>query len=252
MDQNSLLTYVVYSHTDYIRILEIQSDYIQKCPNRTLFVNTSTNRELQFIEKKYDKVVHYDDTMQYTDRVAQGLQSIESKYVLFTHDIDILLSVDLQTIEQLITLAEQHDIDRIDLKHTPIAEDGQECDNEVSLAKVTDVNSYMYNVNPSIWKVDAFRDLLSNFKNRSYRNIEDLDVQKFCLKYNMYKAYSNTFLKCGYYNCMSFYTFLHISHAGRLLTLNEESKTEYGQSYQDVRGEFEKIVDKYNLRQTQL
>jgi hypothetical protein len=243
-----MIPYVVYSHTDYLKVLEIQSDYIQKCPNRVLLINTPVSGELDYIEAKYDKVVYYNDTLQYTDRVAQGLESINSKYILFTHDIDILLNIDLQTIEQLVTLAEQHNIDRIDLKHTPVSQDEQEHDNEVVLRRVTDVNSYMYNVNPSIWKVDAFRDLLSNFKNRNYRNIEDLDVQKFCLKYNMYKAHSNTFLKCGYYNCMSFYTFLHISHAGRLLTLNEESKTEYGQSYQDVRGEFEKIVDKYNLR----
>lgn len=247
-----MIPYVVYSHTDYLKVLEVQSDYIQKCPNRVLFVNTPASGELDYIEAKYNKVVYYDDALQYTDRVAQGLQSIDSKYILFTHDIDILLNIDLQIIEQLVTLAEEHNIDRIDLKHTPVPQDVQEHDNEVALLRVTDVNNYMYNVNPSIWKVDAFRDLLSNFKNRSYRNIEDPDVQKFCLKYNMYKAYSNTFLKCGYYNCMSFYTFLHISHAGRLLTLNEESKTEYGQSYQDVRGEFEKIVDKYNLRQTQL
>ena len=242
-----MIPYIVYSHTDYLKILEVQSDYIQKCPNRVLFVNTPTGEELQSIEAKYDKVVYYDDTLQYTDRVAQGLESIKNKYILFTHDIDILLNIDLQTIEQLITLAEEYNIDRIDLKHTPILEDVHEHDNEVSLVKVTDVNNYMYNVNPSIWKVDAFKDLLSNFKNRNYRNVENLDVQKFCLKYNMYKAHSNTFLKCGYYNCMNFYTFLHISHAGRLLTLNEDSKTEYGQSYEDVANEFKKINDIYNL-----
>lgn len=242
-----MIPYVVYSHTDYLKILEVQSDYIHKCPNRVLFINTPTGRELQSIEGKYGKVVYYDDTLQYTDRVAQGLESIKSKYIIFTHDIDILLSIDLRTIEQLVTLAEEHNIDRIDLKHTPIPEDTHEHDKEVSLVKVTDVNSYMYNVNPSIWKVDAFKDLLNNFKNRNYRNVEDLDVQKFCLKYNMYKAHSDTFLKCGYYNCMSFYTFLHISHAGRLLTLNEDSKTEYGQSYQDVANEFKKINDLYNL-----
>lgn len=150
MKQSSLITYVVYSHTDYLRVLDVQSDYIQKCPNKTLFVNTPTNRELESIEKKYDKVIYYDDTLQYTDRVAQGLQSIKSKYILFTHDIDILLSIDLQTIDQLVTLAEQHDIDRIDIKHTPTTEYEQEHDNEVSLVKVTDINSYMYNVNPSI------------------------------------------------------------------------------------------------------
>jgi hypothetical protein len=210
-------------------------------------VNTPTNGELKSIEAKYNKVVYYDDTLQYTDRVAQGLENIDGEYILFTHDIDILLNIDLQIIDKLVTLAEEHNIDRIDLKHTPVLEGAQEYGNEVSLSRVTDVNSYMYNVNPCIWKVDAFKDLLSNFKNRSYRNVEDLDVQKFCLKYNIYKAYSSTFLKCGYYNCMSFYIFLHISHAGRLLTLNEDSKTEYGQSYQDVEDEFRKIVNKYNL-----
>lgn len=242
-----MIPYVVYSHTDYLKILEVQSDYIQKCPNRVLFVNTPTNGELESIEAKYDEVIYYNDSLQYTDRVAHGLENIDSKYILFTHDIDILLNIDLQTIDQFVTLAEEHNIDRIDLKHTPVIEDAHEYNNEVSLIKVTDVNSYMYNVNPCIWKVDAFKDLLSNFKNRSYRNVEDMDVQKFCLKYNMYKAHSNIFLKCGYYNCMSFYTFLHISHAGKMLTVNEDSKTEYGQSYEDVKDEFKKIVDTYNL-----
>ena len=102
-------------------------------------------------------------------------------------------------------------------------------------------------MNPSIWKRESFIDLLSNFKHKNYRTIEDMDVQMYSKKFKIFKMFSNKKLDCGYFQCLESFVFLHISHNGKLLPLNMNFVTVYGQSYSDISNEYIKIVEKYDL-----
>ena len=136
-------------------------------------------------------------------------------------------------------------IDRVDLKHSPILTNNNILIDGVSLVKQLNPNSFIYNVNPSIWKTTSFIDLLSNFRSKTYRTIEDIDTQIFCMKYNIYKTHTPSYLKCGYYNCTEFFKFLHISHSGTLLSSNENCCTVYGQSCLDIKEDLTNILNKY-------
>ncbi len=109
--------------------------------------------------------------------------------------------------------------------------------------------TYVFNVNPSIWKKDSYMELLTNFQDRTYRNIEYDDVQEFCSKYRILNLYTRNVLHCGYLKCLPFYKYLHITHYQRFLRFNESFTDEFGQSYRDAAKEYSEIVETYNLKE---
>jgi hypothetical protein len=263
-----MINYIVYGNTDYLDVLNIQTDYMESRGDLTLLIN-SNDLQLDELYSKYNKVIFYDNTDTYATRLLTSLEQVTADYFLFIHDIDILLNVDDEHIKKFYDFLVYNNFDRIDLKHTDNIEhfllinanknlainewaqvNKKNLNEGVYLVKQDDPKDYIYNVNPSIWKRKSFLELLSNFKEKNYRNIEGLDVQIFTAKFNIFKLYSNTKLECGYFNCLDIFTFLHISHSGKFLPLNNEFKSVYGQPYNDVSQEYIKIVNKYNLKKS--
>lgn len=258
-----MINYVVYSHTDFLDVLRVQTDYIKSRGNITLLIN-SNSLDVSDLYDSYDNVIFYEDTNSYATKLLTSINQITLDTFLFLHDNDILLNVDNTILESLVSLVDDGVADRIDLKHTPVVgdslvkvvEDGVWSDiphsdvpsNSFCLVPQNDTGQYIYNVNPCIWRKDSFVDLLNNFPEKTYRNIEGLDVQTFCKKFNVYKLNSVNILECGYFKCLPLFTFLHITHFARLLLLNDNYVTEFGQSYVDVSDEYVKIVNKYKLK----
>jgi hypothetical protein len=242
---------IIYSHSSYIDILRVQTDFFHKKNyfNLTLFINSNCILPTD-ITSKFDKIFFYEESLTYPSRILQCLHKYNEEVFLFIHDIDILLEMDNEVISKMYNMMADSEIDRIDLKQTEkiISNENILVNDELSLIKQTDPNKYIYNVNPSIWKKKSFSDILSRFSNRTYRDIEMIDVQNYCTKYNIYKLYSSLEKKCGYFNCSVFFVFLHISHSGKLLELNESFTTMYNQSYYDVKNEFIDIKQNYKLQ----
>lgn len=250
---------VIYSNTDYLDILNIQTDFVQKY-SPILFINKN-DLDLTNLFEKYETIIFYDNSLPYAKRVLDCLKQIKEDYILFTHDIDIILNINEPQINSIYDFMLNQSIDRIDLKHSRdllsnlyvdinknflLSKELPESNN--FMIRQTNVNNYIYNVNPSIWKKNTFLNVLQNFSHKNYRDIEQIDVQIFCMQFNIYKLYSKNFLKCGYFECSEFYKFLHISHSGKILSLNDKNQTEFGQSYDDCSSEFRNIVEKYNLK----
>jgi len=260
-----MLNFTVYSHTDYLDILEIQTDHICNGGKHTLFINEST-RDINYITKHYDRVILYSDNDTYASRLLSCLLKIDDNYILLTHDIDIVVHMHEDCILKISKLAQQHNWDRIDLKYVPINKNSiladVSSDNSITwcnaatdklyngrlyLVKQIDPDNYIYNVNPSIWKRETLIQILSTFKDKTYRSIEGIDVQHFCKQYNVYKLFSGNVKECGYFQCVSEYVYLHITHGGKLIIPNDKLTTEYGQSYKDVSDKYDYIVKKYNI-----
>ena len=55
-----MINYIVYGNTDYLDVLQIQSDYISGRGNLTLFLNTN-DLDLTELLSNYDKVIYYDN-----------------------------------------------------------------------------------------------------------------------------------------------------------------------------------------------
>jgi len=250
-----LITPVVYSHTDYYLILKIQTEYFMGLfENTTLFINQNYQKHHEHIFEKYNNIHFYKDFLPYASRVLSCLENIKTEYILFTHDIDILLHCDNSILEYLTDLMYLNNIDRIDLKHW-VPQDGEqifELDFNINIVQQKNPNNYIYNVNPSIWKVSTFKKLLGTFSNRTYRNIESYDTQVWLQNYDVYKLYTEPMLKCGYYNCVDFYKFLHITHSGKFLPLNKQKITELGQSYEDVYEDYVNIVENFDIKSSSM
>lgn len=264
-----MINYIVYGNTDYLDVLQIQTDYMVRRGHLTLFLNSNT-LELTDLYSKYDKIIYYDGNDQYAKRLLTCFESIEDDYFLFIHDIDVLLDVDIKTIERFYSFLAVNNFDRIDLKYTDkinsnalmiktddnldvtewLAVFENEITDGIYLIKQDDPKDYIYNVNPSIWKKDSFVKLLSSFKDKNYRTIEEMDVQNFAKQFKVFKMHSKIKIDCGYFQCLDIFKFLHISHSGKLLPLNSSFTTVYGQPYKDVSNEYIKIVDKYNLKKS--
>jgi len=262
--RNYMLNFVIYTHTDYLDVLTIQTDYCEKIYNKVLFINENS-LDLSDIYSKYERVCFYKNEDPYSKRLIQCLNQIEDDYIVFFHDIDILINMNPNTIITLHDFLKTKKYDRIDLKHTESINSSliYEClnihdhltwgkcdtvnDTNMFLIKQDDPREYIYNVNPSIWRRETLLEIMNKFPTKTYRTIEDMDVQLFCKKYNIFKLYSKHKYECGYFNCVEDFKFLHISHNGKLLPLNDY-RTVYGQSYLDVKDEYESIVNKFDLK----
>lgn len=267
------LTYVIYSHTEFLDMLQIASDYSKSIENKILLINENDILP-DDIKSNFKEIIFYDDTLPYTTKISRVLDKISSKYILFTHEVDIMLNVDEKIINQFVDFMELDDVDRIDLQPNegntkgvyikidsntnvtewPKYENLHDPYNQLThtdhyLGLHTNPRTYIFNVNPSIWKKSTLLELFTTFSGRTYRNIEHDDVQDYCTKYKIYNLYSRYVLHCGYLKCLPFYKYLHITHYQRLLRFNGKFVDEFNQSYIDASKEYTEIVDKYKLKE---
>tara|TARA_R110000744_G_scaffold342881_5_gene448103 strand:+ start:3449 stop:4297 length:849 start_codon:yes stop_codon:yes gene_type:complete len=237
-----MIPYIIYSHTEFLDILLTQTDYLKSYDNKILLINKS-DMKLDDLYSNYSKVIFYDDTQPYATRLLK-LSELDVEYGLFIHDIDIVINRDDSVIETLVQKMIETDMDRLDLQYQNIRRTtntaGELIDMELKstddtelqipfqwenpndlrfyLTKQDDANHYIYNVNPSIWKISTFMELMTEFKNESYRSIENQPTQEFCKRYNIYKLYG-PYVRCGGMGCLPFFQFIHITHGGKLLPI---------------------------------
>lgn len=259
------MNFIVYSHSSYLDILEIQTEYIHRHTNKTtLLINRGSHLPSRLLDP-YSSVIYYNDENPYAQRIIECMGQIDHTTFLLTHDIDILLNCDSKTIRGIFDFVESGRADRVDLKQTTNLNSFKFLDiNKLEkenlspssaidlqigqfLVKEEDPSNYIYNVNPSIWSKRSLTEIMLRFPNKDYRNIEGADVQSFCQKYKVYKMYSGNHLKCGYFDCLDFFVFLHITHGGRLLPINESLTSLHGQPYTDISHEYGKIISKFDL-----
>lgn len=234
-----MLTYIVYSHTEFLDVLLTQTHYLELYDNKILLINSS-DQELTELYSKYKQVIFYDDTLPYASRLLE-ITKLNLDYALFIHDIDILVERDDTLIEHLLDNMKQNNLDRITLQykniiHNPntetieISKDGS----AFSLIKEENINQYIYNVNPSIWKISAFMDIMNKFKTLGYRTIESSPVMEYCQKYRIFCLYHDSYINCGHFGCLPFFQYIHITHGGKLLPLVNNNLNDL-------------LADKYNL-----
>lgn len=264
-----MINFVVYSHSSYSDILQIQTDYITKDSDVILLIDKNDIIS-DSVYGKYKKVIFYDSNDTYPVRLLKSISQINSDYILLIHDIDILIKYDENILTSFQQFLIENNFDRVDLKYTDkinynskiinvdlsqkVSEwkiiNKSEIGDNIVLVEQNDINNYIYNVNPSIWKKNSLIKILEKFPYKNYRTIEEIDVQQFAKDFKVFKMFSNEKLNCGYFQCLPLFVFLHISHNGKLLSLNDNFKTIYGQSYSNVSQEYIKIVENYNLKKS--
>jgi hypothetical protein len=209
---------VVTSHSSYEDILQIQSDYIKK-------LNADIKTVLLYdipTTLPFDRVIIYDPTLSWTDRMSFCLSQIEDTHVLFIKDMDILLNMDINFINDIVLKMIEHNIDRVDLKEqsTRPLNDVINVNNDTVIIPVHDTH-YRFNVGPALWKTSTFLDIMKTFPNRGYRDIEFTDVQEYCLKFNMCNVHSQDEIQSAFFKVPRQFTTMHITSVNMLI--NEEN-----------------------------
>ncbi len=238
-----MITYVVYSHDEFEDILQIQTDYLKETENKILLIN-SNDKDLDYIYSQYKQVIFYDDSLPYASRLL-SLSNLDVEYLLFIHDIDILITKNDKVIEHLVDVMKEEEMDRIDLqvRHSWDINNDEKFHTitdaiEIELRRQSNINNYIYNVNPSIWKLSTFLDIMNKFKNETYRSIE-LTTQNYCSKFKIYKLFSDEYIRCGWFSCLPFFQFLHITKDGKLLSNGDNNLCEY------FKKEYDDIINKW-------
>jgi hypothetical protein len=252
------MKYIVYTHTDYLDIINVHSNNLKFSENILLINNN--DYEIDYIYEKFSKVIFYDDDKSYAEKLIQCISNIDDEYFILVHDMDILIDLDKNKMDEIINYVISKDIHRLYLHHFPhLISSRSEIIDLNSFEKVTDSNipddifyrintpndiSSGYGVNPSICKKSAMLDIWSKFSYKTYRNIENIDVGTYCIQnYNFYMCMSKNPINVGHYSVMNFFKFIHITHGGQLLTADKEGMNE------DVREHYiKKILNKYEFK----
>lgn len=256
--------FVIYTHTDNLDCLEITTDYLKEFQNKILIIN-NTDIDLQKYKTEYSEIIFYNDNLQYGGKLYSTLKNIKSDYILFSHEIDILLDKDTRVLNKLIKFAKDKNIDRINLQpsgHNGPIYIGVNKDKDplfwletleinpefLYVSEQKGVTTYRYNVNPCIVKLESFVKMTERFQNTSYRDMEDLPVQQYCESLSIYNLHSEKTLECGYFKCVQEYKFFHITHHRAFVRYDSNSPTtKFGQSYKDCLVDYQNIISKYKL-----
>ncbi len=65
-----MLTYIVYSHTEFLDVLLTQTHYLKSYDNKVLLINKS-DEDLSDLYSNYKQVIFYDDTLSYASRLLE-------------------------------------------------------------------------------------------------------------------------------------------------------------------------------------
>jgi hypothetical protein len=246
-DEN--LKIVVYSHTSFLEVLNIQIDYLEGKGDLILIINENDNN-LTDLYNKFQTVIFYDDSLPYGYRLLNSVKQVPYDYFILIHDNDIAIHIDEIKVKSMFNFLRENNYDRVDfqLAYDFDSDNSHKIDDDglyfIKSSNTDTANKgYPYNVNPSIWKKDTLVDILNNFGFRDYRTIEHPDTQNYAVKFNIFKLYSKRKYQCGYFICLEPFRYIHITHSQKYLNLSSLPNS----SYNDIEEEYIKIINKYNL-----
>jgi hypothetical protein len=233
-------TYVIYSHSSYSDILNIQNEYIKNITEQKILLIDKIDPNIKY---NFDKIIYYDDKLNYTKRLYNCLKQLTNvKYIIFIHDNDILVKKSDIDLNKLIEIMNTNNIDRLDLQDKRDSNKKIKFSDEINLIKNEDIKYYIYNVNPCIYRLDKLIELCNKF-DYSYRDVEE-HIQTYTLEnLNTYYLNSNKKINGGYFVVTNIFVYLHITHSGYLMPANNH------ENHLDpfLQAHYEQILSKYKL-----
>jgi hypothetical protein len=258
MTTQSLYTIICYSHTDFLDILNVQNSYLHQYPEEKILLINENNIQHtpEYINATscFQQILYYNDSLNYSKKIYNTLCNIniKNKHIIFLHDNDILIQKKQENIVKIIHLMNEHNIHRVDFQNgyhrCDIFDDIIPVYDNASLRKTLNDN-YYYNVNPSIWELKCFLELMNNI-NLQYCLMEGKETQLFCKsKYNIYRLYDETNVIFAYYKSTDTFTTIHIT-CGRILVNPYSKVCHMGEDYnfsEKYINEYVKILNTFTL-----
>lgn len=239
------ITVLFFTHTEYKDLWPcILRNPIPKKIKQMIAVNESIEEidKNNFVENNFE-IISYIDTLSYSEKILNLLKTIQTPYVCFIHDNDIVQTFHEEAFHEILDCLDSHKIDR--LMFGIIAKDNADIQHEhFHIGRINEKTTphfiTPYDVGPSIWRVSAFQKAMDCVKGVGYREIETSVIQEFCKTHcNMWGFFSHPKQKSCYVIGRPFpevFQFLHLCVRGKLL---EEDK------YMDQKENFLQLLHQY-------
>lgn len=162
------LALVLYSHSDYSDLWEIAFKKINqffKIEKKYIFINKINNNQI------YDFIpIYYNDNLNYNKRVAECLNKINDKYILFLHEDMILYNqVDIKNLlEKYKFLCENPKFKYFRLIKSGITSCIQIHQNIFEISE----QDFCFSITPSIWKKNTLFEICNILPSMNIWNLE--------------------------------------------------------------------------------
>jgi hypothetical protein len=178
---NTELLLVYYSHSTYYPVLNVVNEYLKNISNKKiLFIDKIVPEHDNLC---FDEIIFYDDKLNYTKKLYNSLIQLneDNKYIIFSLDIDILLKLDNNKLNNMTTIMDNENIDRIVLVERESLKlmDLIDLNDNTSKIGYNYEQFYYFNVQPSIWNLKSFIKL-NNDLDVCYRDVEYELTQDYC------------------------------------------------------------------------
>lgn len=238
---------LIFSHSDYSYLWPIIEETIEPLFKlNPIFISNKTS-----IAKPigFTQYIEYDDSDCYSKRWIHILPQIASTHILVVHDINIIISCDIDKIQKLFTIVAEYNIDRCSMNifysstYIVIDDDLQICD--LNADDIQAKTFVPYDLCSAIWKKNSFLQLWNQFPEETYKTSELNDsLQSYC-KHQL-KCYGIRYnQQTPIYHCIGrpyhrIYKILHITIKGEI--------TYPVEVYMDMKDDFLRLFEKYNLK----
>jgi hypothetical protein len=227
----------IYSHSSVFDVLKIQFDYMSK-----LFMNKPQKIYL-FVDKAYDNDVNlnyetilYKDKMPYNKRLTHCISYVNHKYFILTHENDILIGYNKNTIIALVNTMKINNIDSIILRHYNNCKSPIKVSDNLSLSPI-----HRFMVQPRIWNKTSSIELFKSIPDKTYKSIENSNVQDYS------KNNQKTYTICSAKSIQSIlnmstspdYIYIHITVEGKFFEANTDKVSTI------IKKEYTNIYNKY-------
>jgi hypothetical protein len=213
------LTFVVYTHSDFDDVLELFLKQYKKCLSYFPLSIGTNNKKL--IEDKYSNqysfiknIYEYNDADEYYDRIKSILSNINTKYVLFNHEVNVIQNpVPIENIKKIIDEMESKTMDQLRLSDS--GEKNPVYSEDTFVHKIE--GPYYISIQPGIWKRDTLLDVITKFPNTAYRDAEKKEIQDYVKQFNNYYATTVNDIRSDNINVSVFSLFpiIHMTSVGK-------------------------------------
>jgi hypothetical protein len=181
---------LIYSHTDYIDILEPCIKKFHKFHpelNYILAINRIDEIDSLGITNLFSSIYTYDDTTPYFTRLTNVLNQINYKYIILNNDTNILVDkINIEYLKYIVTHMEYDNIDQFRLFPSGV-------DPIITSQNFFEITSgYYFSVATGLWKKESLLKITCEFKEHGYRCAECEPIQSYVKNnFKNYCVFSN-------------------------------------------------------------
>jgi hypothetical protein len=169
---------VVHTHSEYSDIWPVVFDRLKKYgPNYDLYV--LSNKNVDYV----DSTILYDEIMPFSQRILL-LKDLSYNYILLIRDTDILVGpTDTEKLLLLEKTLVEHSIDSLRLNNSGVDDTDliNHIDNDIYAISIN--CPYLFSLYPTIWKKEVLLEIMNEFINYKYYDLESDAVNNFCKRY---------------------------------------------------------------------